>query len=408
MIKFYALISTLLLSNIILGQDSAKVLFIGNSYTYFNNLPGMLTDLSTSLGDYVQPTSQVAGGATFQDHATNPATYTAINSADWDFVVLQAQSQEPSFPDSQVNSETLPFAEQMADSIRNNSICSNILMFMTWGRENGDPQWVPISTFDGMNSRLRNAYIRMADSIDASISPVGVAWKYVRDNYPSIQLYSPDGSHPSLEGSYLAACTFYASLFRKSPVGASFTSSLAPATAANLQLSAATAVMDSLDHWNLYPMSEHTQADFSYVVNGGEVVFINNSVNATAYDWNFNDGQVSNDESPVIVYSAPGSYSVTLVSSSPCDSDTLSSTIVIGSNSIVTNLPKDLMIRQMENGIFQIYGDQEFDQIVVTDATGRIVTEQREAHIDLSNKPTGLYLIRIQSEDRMYQVRIYR
>ena len=408
MIKFYALISTLLLSNIILGQDSAKVLFIGNSYTYFNNLPGMLTDLSTSLCDYVQPTSQVAGGATFQVHATNPATYTAINSADWDFVVLQAQSQEPSFPDSQVNSETLPFAEQMADSIRNNSICSNILMFMTWGRENGDPQWVPISTFDGMNSRLRNAYIRMADSIDASISPVGVAWKYVRDNYPSIQLYSPDGSHPSLEGSYLAACTFYASLFRKSPVGASFTSSLAPATAANLQLSAATAVMDSLDHWNLYPMSEHTQADFSYVVNGGEVVFINNSVNATAYDWNFNDGQVSNDESPVIVYSAPGSYSVTLVSSSPCDSDTLSSTIVIGSNSIVTNLPKDLMIRQMENGIFQIYGDQEFDQIVVTDATGRIVTEQREAHIDLSNKPTGLYLIRIQSEDRMYQVRIYR
>lgn len=408
MIKFYALISTLLLSNIILGQDSAKVLFIGNSYTYFNNLPGMLTDLSTSLGDYVQPTSQVAGGATFQVHATNPATYTAINSADWDFVVLQAQSQEPSFPDSQVNSETLPFAEQMADSIRNNSICSNILMFMTWGRENGDPQWVPISTFDGMNSRLRNAYIRMADSIDASISPVGVAWKYVRDNYPSIQLYSPDGSHPSLEGSYLAACTFYASLFRKSPVGASFTSSLAPANAANLQLSAATAVMDSLDHWNLYPMSEHTQADFSYVVNGGEVVFINNSVNATAYDWNFNDGQVSNDESPVIVYSAPGSYSVTLVSSSPCDSDTLSSTIVIGSNSIVTNLPKDLMIRQMENGIFQIYGDQEFDQIVVTDATGRIVTEQREAHIDLSNKPIGLYLIRIQSEDRMYQVRIYR
>jgi hypothetical protein len=408
MIKFYALISTLLLSNIILGQDSAKVLFIGNSYTYFNNLPGMLTDLSTSLGDYVQPTSQVAGGATFQVHATNPATYTAINSADWDFVVLQAQSQEPSFPDSQVNSETLPFAEQMADSIRNNSICSNILMFMTWGRENGDPQWVPISTFDGMNSRLRNAYIRMADSIDASISPVGVAWKYVRDNYPSIQLYSPDGSHPSLEGSYLAACAFYASLFRKSPVGASFTSSLAPATAANLQLSAAAAVMDSLDHWNLYPMSEHTQADFSYEVNGGEVVFINNSVNATAYDWNFNDGQVSNDESPVIVYSAPGSYSVTLVSSSPCDSDTLSSTIVIGSNSIVTNLPKDLMIRQMENGIFQIYGDQEFDQIVVTDATGRIVTEQREAHIDLSNKPTGLYLIRIQSEDRMYQVRIYR
>ena len=121
---------------------------------------------------------------------------------------MQAQSQEPSFPDSQVDTETIPYAMQMADSVYANHYCSKVMMFMTWGRENGDPQWGPISTFNGMNTRLRNAYVRMADSVQGSVGPVGSAWRVVRELDPSIQLYSGDGSHPSVAGTYLAACTF--------------------------------------------------------------------------------------------------------------------------------------------------------------------------------------------------------
>jgi hypothetical protein len=125
------------------------------------------------------------------------------------------------------------------------------MYFMTWGRQNGDPQWDSINTFDKMNLRLRNAYLRISDSAEASVAPIGVAWKYVRDNYPAINLYSGDGSHPSLEGTYLAACGFYASLFRKSPVGATYTAGLSAAIAAQLQVAAEMTIIDSLEIWDL-------------------------------------------------------------------------------------------------------------------------------------------------------------
>ena len=156
------------------------------------------------------------GGQTFQNHAANPINYQKMAAQNWDYIILQGQSQEPSFPFDQVNSQSLPYAVQLADSAKAIQPCSQVNFFMTWGRQNGDPQWDSINTFDKMNTRLRDAYLRIADSANAAVSPVGVAWKYVRDNYPVINLYQQDGSHPSLTGSYLAACVFYTSMFHKS------------------------------------------------------------------------------------------------------------------------------------------------------------------------------------------------
>ena len=185
-------------------------------------MPGLFQDLSTSLGKVTYVDSKVNGGATMQFHAEDPVSYQKMNSSNWDYVVLQAQSQEPSFPYFQVNTQTLPYAVQLADSVHSIYDCSQAMFFMTWGRENGDPQWDSINTFDKMNERLRNAYLRFADSSESSVSPVGVAWKYVRDNHPSISLYTGDGSHPKPAGSYLAACTFYTSIFHESPEGSTF------------------------------------------------------------------------------------------------------------------------------------------------------------------------------------------
>ena len=108
---------SLILSNLLIGQDSLSVLFIGNSYTYTNDLPGMLNSLTLSLGDKITFNSQTAGGATFQVQTNTPSVFTKIKSKQWDYVVLQAQSQEPSFPTAQVNTGTIPYAIQLADSI---------------------------------------------------------------------------------------------------------------------------------------------------------------------------------------------------------------------------------------------------------------------------------------------------
>ena len=235
---------------------------IGNSYTYYNNQNSILSDLSASLGNHVTAQRKTNGGYTFALHASDPTTYQDINSNNWDYVILQAQSQEPSFPWGQVNSQTLPYAMDIADSIRSNYPCSQTMFYMTWGRENGDPQWDSINTFNKMNLRLRNAYLRFADSSGGSVSPVGVAWKYVRDNHPNIDLYTNDGSHPSLEGSYLSACTHYASLFQSSPNGASYTAGLDSSIAAILQNAASITVLDSISTWKLKHHDSLAQVSF--------------------------------------------------------------------------------------------------------------------------------------------------
>ena len=106
-----------------------------------NDMPTMVSGIAASFGDVLIKDSQTPGGMTFSGHAANALTYTKINSNNWDYVVLQAQSQEPSFPETQVDTETIPYAMQIADSVYVNNYCSKVLMFMTWGRENGDSQW---------------------------------------------------------------------------------------------------------------------------------------------------------------------------------------------------------------------------------------------------------------------------
>ncbi len=215
--KKIVLIALIALSSICFAQTKS-ILFIGNSYTYSNGgVDVMLKNIALAEGDTLETEAFIVGGAKFSDFCNNPETFNRIRSRAWDYVVLQEQSQLPSFPPSQVETECYPFAKRLCDSIRANDSCTQILFFMTWGRENGDQSncanYEPLCTYDGMQQRLRESYVQMADDNNAIVVPVGLAWKYVRDHYPEINLYQSDGSHPSLEGTYLAACTFYSVLF---------------------------------------------------------------------------------------------------------------------------------------------------------------------------------------------------
>lgn len=215
--KKIVLIALIALSSICFAQTKS-ILFIGNSYTYSNGgVDVMLKNIALAEGDTLETEAFTVGGAKFSDFCNNPETFERIKSRAWDYVVLQEQSQLPAFPPSQVETECYPFAKQLCDSIRANDSCTQILFFMTWGRENGDQSncanYEPLCTYDGMQQRLRESYVQMADDNNAIVVPVGLAWKYVRDHYPEINLYQSDGSHPSVEGTYLAALTFRSFLY---------------------------------------------------------------------------------------------------------------------------------------------------------------------------------------------------
>ncbi len=304
-----------------LGQQTKRAFFIGNSYTYGNNLPGIINSLANSNNDTLIHSSSTPGGAQLVQHVVNSSTLNGIRQGNWDFVIIQEQSQKPSFSPGQVANDVLPYAAQLNDTIEKYNPCGETAFFMTWGRKNGDASncasYPPICTYTGMQDRLRSSYLLMAQQNNAICSPVGAAWKVVRDSFPTIELYNPDESHPSYAGSYLAACTFYAAMFRKSPAGLTFYGSLSASDAQALQNVAASVVLDSLSNW--YIGDYDVAADFSFLTTLDSVSFTNNSSNAVTYNWDFGDSSASSSlASPSHVYDSSGTYHVTLEASDSC------------------------------------------------------------------------------------------
>lgn len=390
-------IFVLVVSHFIFTQDSISVLFIGNSYTSTNDLPGILSNLTQSKGDVITIDSKTNGGFTFQAHTNDPLTFTKINLSSWDYVVLQGQSQEPSFPTQQVNTSTLPYAVQLADSVYNNSSCSQVMYFMTWGRQNGDPQWDSINTFDKMNKRLRDAYIRIADSSNASIAAVGSAWKFVRDNYPAINLYSGDGSHPSVAGTYLSACVFYSSLFRKSSVGATFVAGLDANTANILQEVASFSVMDSLNHWNLKSPDSLTSATFTFEITDNSVAFAPNFDHVNVWSWDFGDGMVSQELQPVHVYNSPGNYTVNLTASGPCGNSSFEQSITVNSSELIESQNQPIF-SCIDAKSIQLFSENGPIAIKIFNSFGAIQLNEIKCNADIiSFKEAGIYYIQFEN-----------
>jgi hypothetical protein len=317
-IMFFVLISGLIAN----GQSiKRRALFIGNSYTSVNNLPQMVADIAASVDDTLLFDNSTPGGYTLQGHSSNATSLSKIASGNWDYVVLQEQSQFPSFPISQVETEVFPFAHILDSLINAKNSCVETVFYLTWGRKNGDASncasWPPVCTYSGMDSLLNMRYRMMADSNKAILSPVGAVWKYIRQNFPSIELYQSDESHPSIAGTYAAACSFYATLFRKDPTAITFNSTLSAKDAADIRIASKLLVYDSLKNWHI---GEYDPlANFTYSIsNGNQVDFTNSSLNATNFNWNFGDGGTSISNNPTYTYLSKGTYKVQLISNK-CD-----------------------------------------------------------------------------------------
>ena len=347
------------------------VLFIGNSYTSYNNLPDMIQKIASGFGDTINYDQSLIGGATLNIHSTNSQTLNKISQQEWDYVVLQAQSQEPSFPPSQVANDVYPYAQILIDSIESNSICTEPIFFMTWGRKYGDQQncqfYPPICTYAGMQERLRESYLDMAYFHKAACAPVGIAWQESIAQDSLLDLYVSDGSHPSLYGSYLAACTFYAVLFKKSPSGSTYIPNGIDSLAAlGLQQIASSIVLDSLSVWNIF------NADFTNLVFGDTVSFYNISSNYDSVIWDFGDGTIQSIlDDPIHTYSVSGTYNITLTAStnSNCLMDTANATVIITTPTYIEDIKHsptlikviDILGRKSEvkyfTPLFYIYDD---------------------------------------------------
>ena len=183
------------------AQDTTSVLFIGNSLTFMNEMPNTFREIAKSKGKTVHVERVTEGGKSMDWHSKQEKTYAAIRSRKWDYVILQELSNTPAQPDTKTETISLPFFRQLSDSIRKNAECTQIMLYMTWGYKNGNSQWAEINTYELMQTRISNTYLRYSDILSAQLSPVGAVWSQVRKNYPALELYDPDNFHPSPLGS---------------------------------------------------------------------------------------------------------------------------------------------------------------------------------------------------------------
>jgi hypothetical protein len=391
------------------AADTARVLFIGNSYTAVNNLPDIISQMALSGGDVLQYSSNTPGGSTFQQHSGDATTLSLIAQGGWDYVVLQGQSQMPSFPDNQVATEVYPYAKILDSLVHQSNPCAHTVFYMTWGRENGDasncPVFPPVCTYEGMDSLLQLRYTIMADSNSAFLSPVGRVWHSLRQNNPGIDLYQADESHPTENGSFAAACSFYSLFFNKNPANLNYNYTLNAADAAIIKTTAENIVFDSLTFWQRFdPLPT---ADFIFVSNGnGSYNFMPSGYvpHVTGYEWNFGDGSPNAFlTNPTHTFTTADSFTVCLTVFTPCDTVTTCKTIGVGPVGI-GDLTRDKDVILYPNPVKDLLrfrgkkGNYQYDLFTITGKKLRSGTVTVPGQLSIGSASPGMYILQMQDE----------
>ena len=215
------------------------MLFLGNSYTYGNDLPELFAELARSGGHQVEFGMVAEGGWRLSDHAQSAETLDQLASTSWTFVILQEQSQIPALRAYRAR-EMYPAARELVSKIRENG--ATPILFLTWAHRDGWPIQ-GMKDYVSMQMEINEGYMEIAEELDVTIAPVGSAWLTAVQQYPELNLWRDDGSHPRQQGSYLAACIFYATIFQESPIGLTYHADLSEEIAKALRDIAAKTVL---------------------------------------------------------------------------------------------------------------------------------------------------------------------
>jgi len=224
--------------DLVSGESAKKplrVLFVGNSYTFVNDLPLLVRRLASAAHEELrfEAVSECPPGSSLKQHWSSGRDAALLRDGHFDWVVLQEQSVVPSFAPAQLETDMYPFVTRLHDAATEAG--TKTLLFMTWGHEKGDLANLRRDTYDAMQTRVVAGYETIAGRLHVSIAPVGIAWRRAVQANAGAPLWAADGIHPSPAGSYLAACVFYDALYGHTPVGDSFTGGLDGADARALQ-----------------------------------------------------------------------------------------------------------------------------------------------------------------------------
>lgn len=180
--------------------ETVAVLFVGNSLTYWNDLPGMVGELLRGDGVEARVGAIVGPDMGLEDHWHRGIVFDSLRSGGWDVVVMQ---QGPSATEGRPS--LLAWSAQLADSIR--VAGARPALYMVW----------PAETRRGDLPGVVDSYRTAAERVDGLLFPVGAAWRMVMEEDEGVPLYGPDRFHPAPPATYLAALIIYQQLTGTDP-----------------------------------------------------------------------------------------------------------------------------------------------------------------------------------------------
>lgn len=180
-----------------------RVLFLGSSLTYGNDLPQLVAALARAADRTLDVAMIASGGACLEDHWNRGEALRRLRRERWDFVVLQ---QGPSsLPESRENLRE--YTRRLAEPIRQAG--ARPALYMVW------PSADRLAWFDA----VRDSYTLAAEDVDGMLIPAGEAWREVWRRDPKVALLGRDGVHPTPTGSFTVALSIFGMLCGRSPVG---------------------------------------------------------------------------------------------------------------------------------------------------------------------------------------------
>jgi len=229
-------------SNALPKDKTYRVLFIGNSYTYYHELWELFRQVGEGAG-YTFEVDHVTQGGYYLDQHANPddpfgmQVEEKLTGDPYDYVVIQEQSTCAFQNYERFEAAVVDLAARIE---KNGAKC---VLYQTWGRQPGSPALPSLGmTNASMTTALIEGYDKAAQKVGAMVTPVGAAFYSIVTGEPSINLYDPDTTHPSLEGSYLSALCHFATITGADPRETTFTAELDEATVTALKQAAYDAV----------------------------------------------------------------------------------------------------------------------------------------------------------------------
>ena len=193
--------------------EHMNALFIGNSFTYYNDMPKIAENIAKNLGYDLTCDSVTVGSHTLEQYADPTDEYGKIvdeklkSSTKYNYIILQEQSTR-SYTHFDSFDKAVSTLKTNINEYQNNA---EISLYETWGFEEGASanKW----TIPQMEEEICSKYDSVANKYNLSVHYVGKAFSEVYENHPEINLYAEDKKHPSYEGSYLSALVHIGTMF---------------------------------------------------------------------------------------------------------------------------------------------------------------------------------------------------